>query len=80
MAEEKCPEYARLEGDAHAALKRIVTLAEAVRGALNNGDIVEFRRLDRELENAQGHKERVIGALREHAAEHGCQKEFFPEL
>ncbi len=30
-------------------------------------------RLDKDLENAVGLKEWAIGAMREHAREHGCQ-------
>ena len=30
-------------------------------------------RLDKELENAVGLKERCVGALRQHEADHNCQ-------
>jgi hypothetical protein len=33
----------------------------------------EFMKIDKELENTVGEKERAIGALRQHAEEQGCQ-------
>lgn len=80
MTSEKCSEYARLEADAHATLKKISELASAQLEAFAENCDEEFTRLDRELELTVGHKERVIGALRQHAADHGCKPRFLPEL
>lgn len=80
MPDDLCSEYARLEAEAHATLKKLGALAEAQIRALDARNDKEFTRLDHELEWTVGHKERVIGALRAHASAHGCQREFLPEL
>lgn len=80
MPEERCREYERLEEEAHKVLKKIGDLADAQRNALQERDDEGFTKLDRELELAVGHKERVIGALRNHAETHGCQPPFLPEI
>lgn len=76
MAEEKCQEYARMETEAHDTLKEIMDLTAAQLRAFNESNAAEFTRLDRQLENVVGHKERVVGALRAHAADHGCKRAF----
>jgi hypothetical protein len=80
MPDASCQEFARLEAEAHATLKKIGELAAAQLQAFSDREEEEFTRLDRELELTVGHKERVIGALREHAADHGCRPPFLPEL
>lgn len=80
MPRDSCREYARLEAEAQAVLRKIGEITGAQRKTIEDDNAAEFTRLDRELELAIGHKERVIGALREHAADHGCQRAFLPEL
>lgn len=80
MAEENCPEYARLEAEALNTLKEISDVVAAQLKAFHESNDAEFTRLDRKLENLVGHKERVVGALRTHAADHGCKRAFLPEL
>ena len=53
----------------------LVSLSELTRGAvdaLKKEDRDTVRRLDNEIETKLGEKERNMGALREHEAEHGC--------
>jgi hypothetical protein len=52
------------------ALKQ-TTLAQLV--AFQEKDSSTFTRLDKQLEQLVGEKERAIGAMREHAKEHKCQ-------
>lgn len=79
MPEEKCEVFDRLSQEAHNILKKICELSELQIDAFDRGDGAEFRRLDRELELTVGAKERIIGALRQHAAEHGCRRPFLAE-
>lgn len=80
MPPEKCAEYAELEERAHGILKKLPDLAQQQVQAIEAKDSDTFTKLDKELERTVGHKERTIGALRQHAADHGCQREFMPEL
>lgn len=79
MPEEKCPEFAALEAKAHAILKKLQMISTQQLEAFDRYDDEKFANFDRELENTVGEKERAIGALRQHAAEHGCQPEFLPD-
>lgn len=76
MAEAKCQEYARLSDEAHSILKKLNDISAAQLQAFEKGDDAEFRRLDHELERMVGVKERTIGALRQHASDHGCRPPF----
>jgi hypothetical protein len=73
MQAEQCPEYARLQQDVTAVLEQLTALTAAQLEAFRANDHATFMRLDRELENVVGLKERTIGALRQHAQEHGCK-------
>ena len=68
-----CPEYQQLQKEVSEALSKIAELTTAQLQAFRLNDQVSFSRLDKELENAMGRKERTIGAARQHAKEHGCQ-------
>ncbi|MGH9558245.1 MAG: hypothetical protein ACRD30_03330 [Bryobacteraceae bacterium] len=52
-------------------LARIVALTTAQLDAFRQDNRGELMRLDRDLENAMGEKERNLGALYEHRKEHG---------
>lgn len=69
----KCAEYERLQAEVASVLERLSELTRTQLKAFENNDMATFRRLDRELENIVGEKERTIGALRQHVSEHQCQ-------
>ena len=53
-------------------LRKLVELTTAQRAAFAASNSAEFMRLDKELENTMGTKERTIGAFKQHVYEHGC--------
>lgn len=67
-----CPEYIRLESEASSILKRLAELTQGQLLAFQRNDHELFMHLDKELELTVGHKERTIGALRQHISEHRC--------
>ena len=69
----RCPEYDTLSSEVNEVLERIAELTKAQRQAFRDVNNAEFHRLDKELEQLIGHKERSIGALRQHVKEHQCQ-------
>jgi len=73
MESNKCPEYAAMEDKVTEALQKLVELIDAQLAAFRAKEHGTFMRLDKELETAVGHKERNIGALRQHAKDHGCR-------
>lgn len=73
MVEERCVVYARLQSEVSTILRVITELTSAQLEAFQIQDQALFMRLDKKLENAMGAKERAVGAMREHAKEHGCQ-------
>ena len=66
----KCPEYEKLEADVSSSLEFLSDLTKRQLEAFQAGKQTLFVRLDKELENAVGAKERKIGALRQHAKDH----------
>ena len=68
-----CSERARLAGEVDVSLQLLIDLIAAQHKAFVAGNDAEFMRLDKELENALGSKERAIGALRQHTQEHRCR-------
>ena len=68
-----CDEYPRLQRKVQEALEILTRLTEAQLSAFQRNDHSTFMRLDKELEQAVGAKERSIGALRQHVKEHRCQ-------
>jgi hypothetical protein len=69
----KCERRVELAANVKDALAQLVELTSAQLTAFESRGESEFMRLDKQLANAVGHKERCIGALREHEKEHGCQ-------
>lgn len=74
MPPEQCPDYAQLQAAVLDALRKIEALVAALLRAFQAGDTAGFKALDKALEEALGEKERRIGALRQHATDHQCQK------
>ena len=68
----KCPEYANLESEVTDSLEHLVKLTQKQLETFQAHDQALFMRLDKELENAVGAKERKIGALRQHVKDHKC--------
>lgn len=73
MVAKRCAEYARLQAAVNTILELIAELTSAQLQAFQSSEQTLFARLDRELENAIGEKERAVGAMRQHAKEHRCQ-------
>ena len=71
--DENCPEHARLQREVEDVLQRLKELTASQLQAFRSRSSAEFARLDRELENTIGEKERAFGALRQHIREHHCQ-------
>jgi hypothetical protein len=67
-----CPKNVELTNAVNSILAKIVELTTAQLTAFQNGQHAEMMRLDKQLENAIGEKERSIGALSEHRKEHAC--------
>ena len=70
MAGIECKECERLRGEVQDALARLTNLTTAQLNAFRANDRSDFMRLDDELENGMGAKERTIGAMRQHEKEH----------
>ena len=70
----RCVEYGRLAVAVNAVLTELTRLTTEHRAAFDLGNDAEFHRLDYELEQTMGQKERSIGALRQHIKEHKCQE------
>ena len=69
----KCAEYEKLAVEVNNVLAQLTELTTAQREAFGALNHEEFRRIDHELENVMGAKERAIGALRQHVKDHKCQ-------
>ena len=72
MKAERCPQHHNLDNEVQTVLQKLVELTGAQLKAFREQNDREFMRLDKELENAMGEKERAIGALQQHMEEHGC--------
>ncbi len=70
--EKNCAERSRLSSLVDEVLRSLVELTRAQREAFARRDQAEFARLDRELEQTVGEKERRVGALNQHTQEHKC--------
>jgi hypothetical protein len=73
MNAHRCAEYARLQAEVGEAFESLVKLTQAQLDAFRANDQATVMRMDKELENTIGEKERRIGAMRQHAREHKCQ-------
>lgn len=75
MAEHKeiaCEMQQKLAEEVQRHLSVLVDLAHAEREAVRTGDDALIMMIDKQIEAAIGDKERAMGALRHHRAEHGC--------
>lgn len=70
---EQCPEFERLQSEVREILQKLTELTTDQLHAFQTNDRARFARLDKELEHTVGEKERAIGAMAQHASEHGCQ-------
>jgi hypothetical protein len=70
---EKCAEYDRLQAEVMVVLEALTALTTQQLDAFQKHEQSRFVKLDKELENTVGLKERSIGALRQHLREHKCQ-------
>jgi len=68
----RCPVEQGLADAVGAILTRLVELTTAQLQAFQEQREADVSRLDKELENAVGEKERAIGRLDEHRRKHGC--------
>lgn len=68
----RCAIEAELARSAAEALARLVDIARKSLEAFRANHGAELMKLDKELENALGEKERTLGALRQHRLEHKC--------
>ena len=69
----KCPEYDQLAEEADQILRDLGQATTLLLAVFREKDHNKFVRLDKELEQLVGAKERALGALRQHAKEHKCQ-------
>lgn len=70
---ERCEDYNRLASEVETLLQKLREITTAQLAAFHARDSGTFTRLDKELEQLVGSKERAIGAMREHAKAHKCQ-------
>ena len=68
----QCEERERLSKAAMDTLRQIVTVTQQLIEANQLNDLMEIRRLDPQLEQLVGAKERAFGALAQHKNDHGC--------
>jgi hypothetical protein len=68
-----CNAYDRLQLEVQRVLEGLSKLAESQLAAFRASDSQAVTRLDKELENMVGHKERMLGAMRQHVKDHRCQ-------
>ena len=68
-----CAEGTRLAAAVDEILRHLVELTRTQREVFQRRDDAEFARLDRELEQTVGEKERRVGALNQHRKDHRCQ-------
>jgi len=69
---QPCKTRERLENVVQLHLQRLAALANEEVDVLRSGDQKRILELDKRIENLVGEKERALGALNEHRAEHGC--------
>jgi hypothetical protein len=67
-----CPVSEELERSVEEALRALINNTTQALEAFQQRRDADLLRLDKELENAVGTKERCIGALRQHKRDHGC--------
>lgn len=67
-----CLEQQRLIDCVQERLIRIIELTHALQEAVANRNENLTRKIDQEIEEEIGGKERALGALRQHQKDHGC--------
>jgi hypothetical protein len=72
MNTHRCAECARLQAEVGEVFESLVKLTQAQLNAFRANDQATMMRMDKELENTVGEKERRIGAMRQYAREHKC--------
>ena len=70
----KCMEYDRLAALVDQILAEVAEKTTLALELFRSRKAAKFGRLDKELELLIGKKERAIGALRQHAKDHHCQR------
>jgi Tfp pilus assembly protein PilN len=65
-----CSHCEELSNALAKTLEQLTSLTSAQLEAFRSNNMDEFARLDKELENTVGAKERRFGAFREHQAQH----------
>jgi hypothetical protein len=74
-----CDKYDNLASQLEKILKQLTEVTTLQLEIFRSKKPGEFMRVDKQLELLVGEKERTVGALREHAAEHKCQPNVFQE-
>jgi len=74
MPENRCEKHEELLEQVQKILQRLQELSGRQVTSIDSGVSERFMSRDREMELAMGEKERLVGALREHDEEHGCQR------
>jgi len=69
---ESCPRKQQLIDEVQVLLQRLASLAHEETAAVGSGDDERMMQVDKEIETTIGEKERSMGALRAHRADHGC--------
>jgi hypothetical protein len=69
---QACDERDGLIGKTEETLLKMADLAKNQAEALRNGNENVVMAIDKQIEMTLGDKERLLGALQEHRAEHGC--------
>ncbi|MGH9735532.1 MAG: hypothetical protein ACRD8A_13190 [Candidatus Acidiferrales bacterium] len=67
-----CSEGEKLRAAVIEILQKIVAIATEQLRTIKEDDRARFKALDEALELAIGEKERRIGAVHQHEADHGC--------
>ncbi len=69
---ETCEVRVRLERLAQHHLLELAELARKEADVVESGDQQRILELDKNIEDALGRKERALGAINQHRADHGC--------
>ena len=69
----KCQEYDYLESEVEKALANLAQVTTLQLELFRARELKGVLRVDKQLENLVGEKERAIGALSQHIKEHQCQ-------
>jgi hypothetical protein len=67
-----CARQQELIAEVQSHLMRLAELAREEAAVIARKDDEMWLKLDQEIENELGKKERSLGALKEHRKEHGC--------